>query len=166
MDGDINGDEANGNDLAFLFDPTAPNTDASVAASMTRLLANPDNVAAKYIAAHLGSIAQRNAIATPWTHRVDLRLARPVHLLRGTRAELTLDIFNVGNLLHSTWGAQYLLPLGISSQNPVVNRVPLLRVTGFDPVAQRYRYSVNESAGVFAKGGDPYQLQVGARLGW
>lgn len=166
VDGDINGDEANGNDLAFLFDPTAPGTDAAVAASMTRLLANPNNVASKYIAAHLGSIAQRNAIATPWTHRVDLRLARPVHVVRGTLVELTLDVFNLGNLLNSSWGAQYLLPPGISSQNPVVNRVPLLRVTGFDPVTKRYRYSVNESAGVFAKGGDPYQLQVGARLGW
>ncbi len=166
VDGDINGDEANGNDLAFLFDPKAPGTDAAVAASMTRLLANPNNVASKYITAHLGSIAQRNAIATPWTHRVDLRLARPVHLVRGTLVEFTLDVFNLGYLLNSDWGAQYLLPLGISSQNPVVNRVPLLRVTGFDPMATRYRYSVNESAGVFAKGGEPYQLQVGARLGW
>ena len=166
VDGDINGDEANGNDLAFLFDPKSATTDPAVAASITRLLADPNNVAAKYIAAHLGSIAQRNAIATPWTHRVDLRLARPVHLVRGTQVELTLDIFNVGNLLNPHWGAQYLLPLGISSQNPVVNRVPLLRVTGFDPVTKRYKYTVNESAGVFAKGGDPYQLQVGARLGW
>ncbi len=166
VDGDINGDEANGNDLAFLFDPKSPGTDAAVAASMTRLLANPNNVAAQYIAAHLGSIAQRNAIATPWTHRVDLRLARPIHIARSTRVELTLDVFNVGNLLNSNWGAQYLLPLGISSQNPVVNRVPLLRVTGFDAVTKRYKYTVNESAGVFTKGGDPYQLQLGARLGW
>jgi hypothetical protein len=77
-----------------------------------------------------------------------------------------LDIFNLGNLLNKHWGAQYLLPVGISSQNPVVNRVPLLRVVGFDPVARAYKYSVNETAGVLPKAGDPYQLQLGVRLGY
>lgn len=41
VDGDVNGDEANGNDLAFLFDPNDPATPADVAASMRRVLANP-----------------------------------------------------------------------------------------------------------------------------
>ncbi len=166
VDGDINGDEANGNDLAFLFDPSNPGTDPAVAASMARLLANPANIAARYIRSNVGRISQRNALYTPWTHRVDLRLARPVFVGRGTRLDVTLDVFNVGNLLNRDWGAQYLLPSGISSQNPVINRVPLLRVTGFDPAIQRYRYSVNETAGVLPKGGDPYQLQAGVRLGW
>lgn len=166
VDGDINGDEANGNDLAFLFDPTAAGTDAAVAASMARLLANPSNLAAKYIAAHLGQVSQRNAIYTPWTHRVDLRMARPLPCIGGTRLNVTVDVFNATNLLNKNWGAQYLLPLGISTQNPVVNRIPLLRVTGFDPDTRRYKYTVNESAGVLARTGDPYQVQVGARLEW
>jgi hypothetical protein len=166
VDGDVNGDEANGNDLAFLFDPGDPATPADVAASMRRLLANPDNVARGYVRAHLGQVAGRNAVHTPWTNRVDARLARRFTLGRGAvrSAELLVDVFNLGNLLNRAWGAQYLLPVGISSQNPVVNRVPLLRVVGFDPVARRYRYTVNEGAGVLPKGGDPYQLQLGLRL--
>lgn len=167
VDGDLNGDEANGNDRAFLFDPGNPATPADVAASMRRVLANPQNRARRYIAAHLGEVAGRNTITTPWTNRVDARLARPFNV-RGAgpvrHAELIIDVYNVGNLLNPRWGAQYLLPVGISSQNPVVNRVPLLRVVGFDPATQRYRYSVNESAGVLPKGGDPYQLQVGLRI--
>lgn len=166
VDGDINGDEANGNDLAFLFDPKAPGVDSGIAASFTRLLENRSSLAAEYIRSHLGQIAGRNAIRTPWTHRVDLRLARPVSLGRHARGEVTLDIFNAGNLLNPNWGAQSLLPVGISSQNPVVNRVPLLRVTGFDAATRRYRYNVNESAGVLSRGGDPYQMQLGVRLGW
>lgn len=166
VDGDINGDEANGNDLAFLFDPNAPGTDPAVAASMNRVLANPANIAARYIAGHLGTVSQRNAVYTPWTHRVDVRVARPVRFVAGTRLNVTVDVFNAGNLLNRKWGAQYLLPAGISSQNPVVNRIPLLRVTGFDQVARRYRYSVNESAGVLPRAGDPYQVQVGVRLEW
>ena len=167
VDGDINGDEANGNDRAFLFDPEHPNTPSDVAASMRRLLANPDNLARRYIASHLGQVAGRNTITTPFTNRVDARLARQFRV-RGAgamrSAELLIDVYNVGNLLNRRWGAQYLLPAGISSQNPVVNRVPLLRVVGFDPATQRYRYSVNESAGVLPKGGDPYQVQIGVRI--
>lgn len=167
VDGDINGDEANGNDRAFLFDPDHPNTPSDVAASMRRLLANPDNRARPYIASHLGQVAGRNTITTPFTNRIDARIARAFRV-RGAggmrSAELLIDVYNVGNLLNPRWGAQYLLPAGISSQNPVVNRVPLLRVVGFDAATQRYRYSVNESAGVLPKGGDPYQVQIGVRI--
>ena len=166
VDGDINGDEANGDDLAFLFDPDNPATDASVAASMRKLLANPYNVAAAYIRAHLGAISSRNAIYTPWTNRVDMRVLKNVRIAGRTNITVTLDLFNVGNLLNKDWGAQYLLPAGISSQNPVVNRIGLLRVTGFDQATKRYRYSVNESAGVLSKTGDPYQAQLGIRVGW
>ena len=166
VDGDINGDEANGNDRAFLFDPDDPSTPADVAASMRRVLSNTRNLARDYMRAHLGHIAGRNATYTPWTHRIETRFSRRFTLGGGPGAEVVVDIFNFGNLLNRNWGAQYLLPVGISSQNPVVNRVPLLRVVGFDPVAQRYRYTVNETAGVLPKTGDPYQLQLAVRLGY
>ncbi len=167
VDGDINGDEANGNDRAFLFDPDDPGTPADVAAAMRRVLANRENVARDYIRAHLGQVAGRNTVRTPWTNRLDARLSRRFTVRIGAlhSAELLVDVFNLGNLLNRRWGAQYLLPVGISTQNPVVNRVPLLRVVGFDAGGQRYRYTVNESAGVLPKGGDPYQVQVGVRLG-
>ncbi|MCC6316595.1 MAG: hypothetical protein IT361_02800 [Gemmatimonadaceae bacterium] len=166
VDGDVNGDEANGNDLAFLFDPDDPATDPAVAASMRRLLANRSNRARAYIAANLGRIAGRNVIATPWNHRIDVRARRDVVVLGGSRLGVTLDVFNAANLINRRWGAQYVLPMGISSQNPVVNRIPLLRVTGFDPASSTFRYSVNEQAGVLAKGGEPYQVQLGLRLAW
>lgn len=57
------------------------------------------------------------------------------------------------------------LTAGISSQNLLVNRVPLLRVVGFDAATQRYRYTVNETARVLPKARDSYQVQVGVRLG-
>jgi len=167
VDGDINGDEANGNDLAFLFDPDDAATPADVAASMRRLLNDPRNVARRYIADHLGRVSSRNALRTPFTHRLDARISRTVLLASSRhvrRVVLMLDAFNVGHLLNRNWGGQQLLPTGISSQNPVFNRVPLLRVTGFDPDRQRYRYVVNENAGVLTRGGEPWQLQLGVRL--
>ncbi len=167
VDGDINGDESNGNDLAFLFDPSDAATPADVAASMRRLLNDSRSIARRYIAGHLGRVSTRNALRTPFTHRMDARLSRTFRLSSSTllrRVVVMLDAFNFGHLLNPSWGGQALLATGISSQNPVVNRVPLLRVTGFDPARQRFRYVVNENAGVLTRGGEPWQLQLGVRL--
>jgi hypothetical protein len=165
VNGDINGDESTSNDLAFVFDPDDAATPADVAASMRRVLANPANVARDYLRRNLGRVAARNGAAAPWAGRIDLRLARTVGTGRG-RVELTADIYNFANLLNREWGAQSLLPVGISNQNPVVQRIPLLNVVGFDPSTRRYRYTVNENFGVLQRGGEPYQVQVGARFGF
>jgi hypothetical protein len=166
VNGDINGDESNANDLAFLFDPNDPATAPDVAASMRKVLANPDNVARDYIASHLGQIAGRNTIYAPWNSRVDLRLSKRFATFRAQSAELTVDVFNFLNLLNGDWGGQYLLPAGISTQNPVLQRIPLLNVIGFDQATRRYRYSVNENVGVLQKQGDPYTIQLGVRYGF
>jgi hypothetical protein len=163
VNGDVNGDEGNGNDLAFVFDPDDPSTPPAVAAAMRRVLANPSNVARGYLRANLGRIATRNGAAVPWTQRADVRVTKTARVPGGRRAELGLDVFNVGNLLNRRWGAESLLPAGISNQNPVVQRVPLLNVVGFDQAARRYTYTVNENFGVLQRGGTPYQIQLSAR---
>jgi hypothetical protein len=163
VNGDINGDESTTNDLAFVFDPDDPATPPDVAAAMRRVLANPANVARDYIRRSLGHIASRNGAFAPWTGRLDLRLSRGFGVARGQRAELVVDVFNFLNLLDRDWGGQYLLPAGISQQNPVTQRQVLLNVVGFDQAARRYRYAVNENVGVLQKQGDPYQIQLGVR---
>ena len=77
--------------------------------------------------------------------------------------EVGLDLYNFANLLNSDWGAEYQLPLGISNQNPVVQRLPLLNVTGFDKTTNRYIYTVNENFGALTKGGNPFQIQLSLR---
>ncbi len=163
VNGDINGDEATSNDLAFIFDPDDPSTPAAVAASMRRVLANPRNVARAYLREHLGRVASRNGAAVPWAARIDLRLTKTVHTVRGQSVEVGLDVFNFANLLNPGWGAESLLPAGISNQNPVVQRVPLLNVVGFDQSTRRYAYTVNENFGVLQRGGAPYQMQLAVR---
>lgn len=163
VNGDINGDDYNGNDLAYLFDPDDPRTPADVAASMRRVIANGDNVAADYIRRNLGSVAGRNAVLAPWVWRLDARVSRPLRTVAGQRAELVVDVYNLANLLNDEWGGQYLLPAGISASNAVQQRLNLLNVTGFDPATRAYRYSVNENVGVLRKQGDPYQIQLGLR---
>ena len=82
---------------------------------------------------------------------------------RRARATFMLDVFNAGNLRNAAWGSQYLLPVGISSQNSRVKRIALLPVTGFDPVTRRYHYAVNRAAGVLATT-DAWQLQLGVHV--
>jgi len=40
----------------------------------------------------------------------------------------------------------------------------LLRIVGFDPSTLRYRYAVNEQAGLLPRGGQRYQFQLGVRI--
>ncbi|HKS07136.1 MAG TPA: carboxypeptidase-like regulatory domain-containing protein [Gemmatimonadaceae bacterium] len=166
VNGDINGDESTSNDLAFVFDPDDPSTPAGVATSMRRVLDNPDNVARHYLRRNLGRIAPRNGAFAPWVGRVDVRATKRFQTARGQWLEFGVDVFNFANLLNSKWGAEYQLPPGISNQNPVVQRVPLLNVVGFDQGLQRYNYTVNENFGVLTKSGTPYQLQLSARYGY
>ena len=166
VNGDVNGDESPSNDLAFVFDPDDPATPPEVAAGMRRVLDNPRNVARAYLRRHVGGVAGRNGAAAPWSGRIDLRLVKVLRTFRGQRAELSADLFNAANALNPRWGGQRLLPVGISSQNPVIQRLPLLNVVGFDQAARRYRYTVNEAFGVLERGGEPFQLQLGVRYGF
>ena len=166
VNGDINGDEATSNDLAFVFDPDNASTPAAVATSMRRVLNNPDNIARHYLRANLGRIASRNGAFAPWTERVDVRITKVVPTSHAQALTMALDIFNAANLLNRRWGAEYQLPAGISNQNPVVQRVPLLNVVGFNQATKSYVYTVNENFGVLQKSGNPYQLQLSLRYGF
>jgi hypothetical protein len=86
--------------------------------------------------------------------------------MHGQYAEIGLDIFNVANLLNHNWGAEYDLPVGISNQNPVIQRLPLLNVVGFNQATKQYVYTVNENFGVLQKAGNPYQIQLAIRYGF
>lgn len=153
INGDVNGDGTATNDLAFVFDPDDPATPADVAVAMRRVLDNPENRAREYIRANLGRIAPRNAGWSPFRGRTDLRLARDFPTVQGQILELTVDVFNVANLLNRDWGGEY--DLGAAQQ--------LMAVSGFDQATRRYRYRVNENVGRAVKSGTPYQIQLGAR---
>jgi hypothetical protein len=149
---DINADGSpNSNDLAFIFDPNDPATPAAIATGMRQLIDNPNSIVADYVRDNVGRFAGRNAIYNPWQDRLDLRVAKTFRTLRGQSAELTIDVFNLPNLLNPDWG-------GIYSAGGAQN---LLNVTGFDQATRRYRYTVNQNAGVLRKSGNPYQIQAG-----
>jgi hypothetical protein len=153
VNGDVNGDDHNNNDLAFIPDPNSPTTDPEIAAAMRRLLDNPGNYARDYIRANAGGFGQRNAARSPFARRLDLRLAKSLRIAGRHGAELLVDVFNVERLLNPAWGGRYV----------VARNQFLLNVIGFDQATQRYRYRVNENVGTTRKSGDPYQIQAGVR---
>ena len=153
INGDVNGDGTANNDLAFVFDPNDPSTPADIAAAMQRVLANPNNRARDVIRKYLGQIAPRNVGWSPFRGQTDVRVARDLTLGRGQAVELTVDIFNLENLLNKKWGGEYNL----------ATAQQLVAVSGFNQATRKYTYRVNEQVGTAVKNGTPYQIQLGAR---
>jgi hypothetical protein len=61
----------------------------------------------KYLNTRRGQYAERNALRTPWNHELDLKLMHEFKLSKHNSKQslqLSLDIFNVLNLLNNDWG--------------------------------------------------------------
>ncbi len=61
----------------------------------------------KYLSKHRGEYAERNAANTPWRNQIDVKLLQDLFVNVGKKRntiQLSLDIFNFGNLLNSRWG--------------------------------------------------------------
>ncbi|AIZ63320.1 hypothetical protein PK28_05725 [Hymenobacter sp. DG25B] len=116
---DVNGDGESGNDLLFVpadlntmvFEPNS--------ASDTR---TPDQIRQQfidfvnrdpYLKDQKGQFTERNVARTPWSHQVDLRLLQDFYIMSGEQKhtlEVTLDVFNIGNMINKDWGRQYFVP--------------------------------------------------------
>ncbi|WP_207435331.1 TonB-dependent receptor [Sabulibacter ruber] len=117
--GDVNNDGSNANDLIYvprtieesgLIDATnnagvVTRTVAQQWADLNAFIENDD-----YLRSRRGQFAERHGARTPWTHRVDLRLAQDIFANLGGKnhtLQITFDIFNVGNLINRDWGHNY-----------------------------------------------------------
>jgi len=165
--GDINGDGRN-NDRAFVFNPTNPAVMADTALSngMTRLLAGTSARARDCLEAQLNKVAARSSCSTPWSPSLDLQAnIRPAGFGLDRRLTISVIAMNtltgLDQLLH---GSDNLRGWG----QPSFPDRTLLYVRGFDPVAETYRYQVNEHFG--ATNGTrnafrvPFQLAIQGRL--
>jgi hypothetical protein len=87
-----------------------------------------------YLKANRGKYAERNGARTPWNHQLDLRLSS-YRIFEGNdhRTNLTLDIFNFGNLLNRNWGNQHFVP---NVQNSGFGLIDFVAISGDRPVFQ------------------------------
>jgi len=61
----------------------------------------------KYLNSRRGQYAERNGLRTPWNHQLDLKIMHEFKLSSTNKAkslQISLDIFNVLNLLNNDWG--------------------------------------------------------------
>ena len=143
VNADVNGDGL-ANDRAFIFNPSSA-PDAAVGSGINALFHSRDKRVVNCLSSQLGRPAAENSCRGPWSQTLNMRVGFG-NAIPGThgRAWAALNITNamsgVDQLLH---GANHLRGWGLSSfPDPV-----LLRVTGFDPVALRYNYAVNQRFG-------------------
>ncbi|MBO0938655.1 TonB-dependent receptor [Fibrella sp. HMF5335] len=155
------------NDLAFVFDKNAESVPANVKTGLQAILDNPNASQSikDYITQYSGKIAERNGGINGFYGVFDLRASKRFQLYKTHSIDLSVDVFNLANLLSRTGGTnqslgtQALYALGI----PATATTPA--VANFDKVNQRFVYRVN-TAGVVTPSGDPFQIQLGIRYGF
>ena len=66
-----------------------------------------------YLKSRRGMYAERNGSRLPFSHTIDIKMKQDFFLKIGKghyQIQLSLDIFNLANLINSNWGWRYLLP--------------------------------------------------------
>ncbi len=159
VNGDVNADGINGNDLVF------------VPASATQIsLSDPnqyDALAAfingqDCLKAAKGHLVQRGACRNPWAQFLNARGTwRSPDIVKGQRFELQLDVFNVLNLVNKRWG---LLDQVTGFEN--VNST-FIRAVGYDTANRRpiYTFAAPTSVvnTVYTPTTSRWRIQLGAR---
>lgn len=168
VNGDVNGDGINGNDLAFV--PADPSQIS---------LSNPAQYAAlsqfidsqKCLREARGQFVQRGACRNPWQSFFDMRLAWVSPEVRGQRFEVQWDIFNVLNLASSIANKLSITDSqwGLYKQDtPFENyQSAFLKAVGYDAAARRPIYAFTAPSPITTTIYSPVQsrwrMQLGAR---
>jgi hypothetical protein len=106
-----------------------------------------------------GQIMQRGSCRNGWLGTLDARVAKVVTLADPQYFEITVDVFNVLNLLDSSWGLYRDVTTGPS--------VPLLQLVGWDGVNARGVYQfVPPPRDVVDEATSRWRLQLGVRYGF
>jgi hypothetical protein len=130
---DANGDSRSANDLFYVpngpGDVIFPNADEE-AAFFAYLDAHPE------INKYRGRVAPANAFKAKFLNNFDVRLSQEFPgFMKGNKAEFTLDIMNIGNLIDKNWGQ--IDDYGFFSTQRVAT------FAGIDPATGKYVYRFN-----------------------
>lgn len=112
--GDMNGDNVQGNDLMYIPKSQdeivlSTRTTAGVVYTPAQQWTDLNNYINQdpYLSKRRGQYAERNGALLPWQHRVDFRLLQDIFTDIGENRnslQLSVDIFNIGNLVNKNWG--------------------------------------------------------------
>ena len=159
VNGDVNGDGVNGNDLVYV---------PASAAGIT--LADPNQYAAlssfidsqECLANARGGFVQRGACRNPWIKNMDLRFTWQSPKFKGEQHfEVQWDIFNVANLVNEHWGHfDQVAPFENAPSS-------FLRAVGYDKTNNRPVYTFVDPGNIVTPVYSPtlsrWRMQFGAR---
>ena len=104
-----------------------------------------------YLSTRRGQYAEQNASRTPFTHIFDVKVLQDFFITtsNGKRhtLQVSLDVFNVGNLLNKNWGRRYFVGTGDNRYN-----FQLLQFEAFEEGTNRPIFS-------FENPGEPWDIQ-------
>jgi hypothetical protein len=126
FNGDANLDARSNNDIAFI--PASADQVILRNGTWEQLDAYLSNDPASKD--HRGQIPDRNVGKAPWNNQLDFRYAINVPTGGRTRVEVTMDVFNLLNLLNSDWGWQYFPFFPSSSGNGLIQYGGIDAATG------------------------------------
>lgn len=138
-------------DMSFIFDPaTAP---AAIRSDLQQVWNNTSSYYRKYLDKYKGTFGGLNGGLQPWKSQIDISVLKDFNIVKTNKLTLRVDIFNVLNLLNYKWGGYRY-----------VSNTRLYQITGFDPLTQKYSYSVDKDAGNLRYKVDAdklYRIQIG-----
>lgn len=104
---DVNGDNSASNDLMYVpaNQQEAQLTNPAQWTALDQFISSN-----KYLNSRRGKNTARNGDRTPFESHFDLKLAEGWKIYKTHRLDLTLNIFNVANLLDKKWGRAYIAP--------------------------------------------------------
>jgi len=117
--------------------------------------------------AHKGQYAERNGAQAPWRNQVDIKLIQDLFINVGktkNTIQLTLDIFNFGNMIDPNWGkvktvnaSSVLVPTNPTLLVPGGTVMPTFRLATDrnNPVIDTFRDNVSTAS--------TYYMQMGLR---
>lgn len=163
VNGDLNSDGNTGNDLLYVptdatqikfvdfkVGSTVKYTAAEQAAAFQNFIDGDS-----YLSSKRGKYVERNGRSTPWENVVDARLTQDFYVkFEGKQhdLQLTLDVFNLTNLINKDWGRQY----------SVANQAYSLLTVVTSP-AKGYNYNIAQPIPWGVNFGSRWQGQIGLR---
>ncbi|GGK11023.1 TonB-dependent receptor [Luteimonas terricola] len=152
---DINGDSAGTNDLFYV--PAGPGDVLwTGGAAMEQDYFNWMAENAPELQRYRGQVAPANAFRADWTNTFDVRVSQEVPMFfKGHKAEIALDIMNIGNLINKDWGL--IDDYGFFSTRRVAN------YAGVDPETGKYVYNFSgstDNSGIQENNGDGINTAV------
>ena len=140
--GDVNRDGSARNDLVFipknasdinLVDITDANNNVTVSRELQWQQLNAFIEGDPYLSKNRGKFAERNGARTPWNHTIDMNLAFENTFGTKGRLQVSLDIFNVANLINRNLGKQYFVP---NLENSSFSLLNFVRIENNQPIYQ------------------------------